>query len=104
MILGSLLSFSEMKAGQYVSPHHPDIRYSGRIDRSDKETVRFDWPGISIGCSFSGKSIGIRINGGNKNHFNLFIDGELISVFQPPPAIQPLPCARYNIKKHTICC
>ena len=84
MILGSLFSFSEMKARQYISPHHPDIRYSGRIDTSSKDTVRFDWPGISIGCRFSGKSIGIRINGGNGNHFNLFIDGELTSVFQTP--------------------
>lgn len=84
MILGSLFSFSEMKARQYISPHHPDIRYSGRIDTSSKDTVRFDWPGISIGCRFSGKSIGIRINGGNGNHFNLFIDGELTSVFQAP--------------------
>ncbi len=84
MILGSLLPLSEMKAGQHISPHHPDIRYSGRIDKSNKDTVRFDWPGISIGCRFSGKSIGIRINGGNENHFNLFIDGELVSVYRAP--------------------
>lgn len=84
MILGSLLPFSEMKAGKYIPPYHPDIHYSGRIDMSSKDTVRFDWPGVSVECRFSGKSIGIRINGGKDNYFNLFIDGEQISVFQAP--------------------
>ncbi|MDD3969123.1 MAG: FAD-dependent oxidoreductase, partial [Proteiniphilum sp.] len=84
MILGGLLSFSGMKAEKYIPPHHPAIHYSGRVDRSNQDTVRFDWPGVSVQCRFSGKSIGIRINGGKDNHFNLFLDGELISIFRAP--------------------
>ncbi|MDD2512280.1 MAG: FAD-dependent oxidoreductase, partial [Proteiniphilum sp.] len=43
MIFGGLLSFSGMKAEKYIPPHHPAIHYSGRVDRSNQDTVRFDW-------------------------------------------------------------
>jgi len=83
-ILCSLCPFSELKADKYISPHHPDIRYSGRVDMSRKDSVSFDWPGVAILCRFTGSSVGIIINGGKENYFNLFIDDELISVFHAP--------------------
>lgn len=80
----SLCPFSELKADKYISPHHPGIHYSGRVDMHRKDTVSFDWPGVAIRCHFTGPSVGIMINGGKENYFNLFIDDELISVFHAP--------------------
>ncbi|MBF6628222.1 MAG: endoglucanase, partial [Proteiniphilum sp.] len=84
VFLCSLFPFSETKANKHISPHHPYIRYSGRVDRSKKESVSFDWPGVAIRCHFTGSSVGIKMNGGKDNYFNLFIDNELISVFHAP--------------------
>jgi lysophospholipase L1-like esterase len=69
---------------EIIPPTHPAIHYVGRVDRSNPTEVRFDWPGVSIGCIFTGNQIGINIEGGEKNYFNLFIDGELLSVFSAP--------------------
>src|SRR5690606_31289516 len=71
-------------ASEIIPPAHPAIHYVGRVDRSNPTEVRFDWPGVSIGCIFTGNQIGINIEGGEKNYFNLFIDGELLSVFSAP--------------------
>ncbi len=84
LVLGSLSSYSEINAGKIISPQHPYIHYSGRVVMDNKDIVSFDWPGTSIGCIFSGKSIGIKINGGKDNYFNAFIDGKLVSVFKAP--------------------
>ena len=67
-----------------IPPTHPAISYQGRVDSSNPDVVRFDWPGVSIGCRFTGERIGLRMEGGERNHFNLFIDGELVSVFSAP--------------------
>lgn len=54
------------------------------MDKSNPTAVRFDWPEVSIDCRFTGEQIGLRIEGGERNHFNLFIDGELASIFSAP--------------------
>jgi hypothetical protein len=43
------VSLFETKANKHISPHHPYIRYSGRVDKSKKESVSFDWPGVASG-------------------------------------------------------
>lgn len=84
VIVCSLFPFSETKANKLISPHHPYICYSGRVDKSKKESVNFDWPGVAIHCHFTGSSVGIKMNGGKDNYFNLFIDDMLVSVFHAP--------------------
>ncbi|MDD3625427.1 MAG: SGNH/GDSL hydrolase family protein [Proteiniphilum sp.] len=84
LLLTLLLSTGNCHAKKLIPPTHPAIRYMGRVDRSNPQAVRFDWPGVSVGCRFTGEQIGLRIEGGEKNHFNLFIDGELVSIFSAP--------------------
>ena len=84
LLLTLLLSTGICHAKKLIPPTHPAIRYMGRVDKSNPAAVRFDWPGISIGCRFKGEQIGLSIEGGEKNHFNLFIDDELVSVFSAP--------------------
>ena len=84
LIFTILLSGNSIQAVEVVPPTHPAIRYTGRVDRINPQVVMFDWPGVTINCNFTGEQIGIRIEGGAENYFNLFIDGELISVFSAP--------------------
>ena len=57
-----------------ISPTHPYLRYTGRVDRRDPDCVRFDWPGICIEATFEGTSCGLEL-GGNAEWYNVFIDG-----------------------------
>lgn len=84
LLLTLFLSAVNGHAQELIPPTHPAISYQGRVDRSNPDVVRFDWPGVSFGCRFTGERIGLRMEGGERNHFNLFIDGELVSVFSAP--------------------
>lgn len=84
ILLTLIVSAGNCHAKELIPPTHPAINYVGRVDRSNPNEVRFDWPGVSIGCFFTGDQIGISLEGGWKSYFNLFIDGELISVFTAP--------------------
>lgn len=84
LLLTLLLSAANCQAKILIPPTHPAIYYVGRVDRSKPDAVRFDWPGVSIGCRFTGERIGLRMEGGERNYFNLFIDSELVSVFSAP--------------------
>ena len=53
---------------------HAAFSYYGRTDRSDPKTVRFDWPGVYIRCAFTGNMLEIRIKGGARDYFNVFVD------------------------------
>ncbi len=63
-----------------ISPRHRFIRYSGRVDTSDLDTVRFDWPGISIETRFEGTSCALGLDCGTDS-YNLFVDGEFVRSF-----------------------
>ena len=83
-LLACMLLSQEIRAEKDIPPHHPYIHYVGRVDMSNNDTVRYDWPGVALMCNFSGRSIGIKLNGGAATHFNLFLDGELIDVIMAP--------------------
>jgi lysophospholipase L1-like esterase len=68
-----------------VPPNDPNIRYSGRIDFSNPQAPRFDWPAVSITTRFRGKSIGILLEDGN-NDYNAFLDGRPAQVIIPGSA------------------
>lgn len=65
---------------EIIEPNDSRIHYMGRIDDSNPKAVRFDWPGVSISCAFKGSQIGIKLKGGDRNHYNLFINDKLQQV------------------------
>ncbi len=69
---------------QFVSAHDDALYYSGRIDRVHPEQVSFDWPGVSIHFQFTGEVLELCLDGGERNYFNIFIDGSLHEVMHVP--------------------
>jgi lysophospholipase L1-like esterase len=57
-----------------VAADNPLIRYQGRFDFSQPKRPRCDWPGTAIEARFTGKSIAVKLNGGNDD-FNVIVDG-----------------------------
>jgi hypothetical protein len=57
--------------------------YFGRTDRSDPKVVRFDWPGVYLRCAFTGNTLEIRLKGGKRDYFNVFIDDLPVKVIHP---------------------
>ena len=57
--------------------------YFGRTDRSDPKAVRFDWPGVYLRCAFTGNTLEIRLKGGTRDYYNVFIDDQPAKVIHP---------------------
>lgn len=79
--LTALLGFflPGFSAQQRISPQNAAIRYTGRVDKSKRSVVRFDWPGVMLEALFEGTSCAIEMSGSNEQ-FNVFIDGIFISI------------------------
>jgi len=58
------------------------IQYFGRWDFTDPLAPSHSWPGVYIVARFEGTSIGVKLND-NYCYYNVFIDGELRTVFHP---------------------
>lgn len=67
-----------------VSASDSAIYFSGRVDTGSPQFVRYDWPGVGIHFCFTGKKAGIKIKGGERNYFNLFVDGQFTEVLHSP--------------------
>src|SRR5665213_782919 len=50
------------------------IQYSGRVDFSNPQAPRFDWPGVSITAAFRGTSIGFLLDDLG-NNYDVILDG-----------------------------
>jgi lysophospholipase L1-like esterase len=83
LLLGSC-AFSAHKGEKMITgPGNKSILYSGRIDFSDPEAPRFDWPGINIGINFEGSSsCGVILRDEGRNDFNIIIDGKQAGVIE----------------------
>ena len=57
--------------------------YFGRTDRSDPKAVRFDWPGVYLRCAFTGNKLEIRLKGGTRDYYNVFVDDLAVKVIHP---------------------
>jgi len=68
---------------QIIEADNPAFSYFGRTDRSDPKVVRFDWPGVYLRCSFTGNALEIRLKGGTRDYFNVFIDDLPVKVIHP---------------------
>ena len=80
LILLSSFGVGAQEKHNFVSADDADIGYMGRFDFSNPRAVRFDWPGVTIKCAFTGKKAGVKIKGGDRNYYNIFVDGELKKV------------------------
>jgi hypothetical protein len=68
-------------ASVLIPADDPNIQYTGRWDFSDPRAPTHSWPGVYLTAVFEGKSIGVRLTD-NFTYFNVFIDGELKTVFK----------------------
>lgn len=57
-----------------IKPNNPAIQYIGRFYAPSADSVLFDWPGTYFRCNFTGKNIGLRLNGAKDIYYNVFID------------------------------
>jgi len=68
-------AFQLISAQNFVEADHPYIRYMGRIDFSDNKSPTFSYSGISIKASFTGTSIGMKMeNLSDENYYYMIID------------------------------
>ena len=81
LLLTAVCLTSPQGSETHIDPHHPYIRYSGRVDLHPYRNVRFDWPGIMLEANFEGTSCAIGISGGVE-WYNVFIDGEFSHRFK----------------------
>ncbi len=49
------------------------FQYMGRVEIQDEKAV-YNWPGVSVSVGFTGETLGIRIKGGSRNYFNVWVD------------------------------
>jgi lysophospholipase L1-like esterase len=74
LALSLAVLWTMLPAAVTIDADHPLIQYSGRCDFTDPKAVRFEWTGVYISASFTGSSIGVRLDDG-ANDYNVFIDG-----------------------------
>ncbi|WP_010664967.1 SGNH/GDSL hydrolase family protein [Marinilabilia salmonicolor] len=60
----------------FFSASHEYFNYMGRVDFSDKQIARYDWPGVTVRFQFTGNELKLHFKGGERNYFDLFVDGE----------------------------
>lgn len=58
----------------------PNIRYVGRVVKSDSGSVSFDWSGTYLMTKFEGKYCAARVSDTKKNYYNVFIDNKFTGV------------------------
>jgi lysophospholipase L1-like esterase len=68
-------------AGPAISDGPPEVRFVGRIDRSDSAGPRFAWSGTGMVARFMSTSIAVDLAGGQE--YTLLLDGELQDKFVP---------------------
>ncbi|MCL2778594.1 MAG: GDSL-type esterase/lipase family protein [Polyangiaceae bacterium] len=66
-------------------PLPANVRFVGRVDRSNPNAVRFAWSGTEVVGRFQGTSISARIRDDGTNFFEVLIDGEPKFVLQTQP-------------------
>ncbi len=65
---------------QSIDADNTAFSYFGRTDRSDPKSVRFDWPGVYFRCAFTENTLELRLKGGPRDYFNVFVDDEPVRV------------------------
>lgn len=76
LMIGYYLVIFAQPRVQMLDADHAAFSYFGRTDQSNPKAVRFDWPGVYLRCAFTGKTLEIRIKGGTRDYFNVFVDDQ----------------------------
>ncbi len=58
-----------------ISPHHTEIQYYGRVDKSNGSNVKYAWPGVHFEFNFTGTSLTLHFEE-DENRYEVIIDGE----------------------------
>ncbi len=74
LLLGNCL-FSQTGSNVYKADS-PEVRYTGRIIKSNEGSVSFNWSGTYLETRFTGSSISISASDTKRNYYNVFIDGK----------------------------
>jgi|WetSurMetagenome_2_1015567.scaffolds.fasta_scaffold06776_2 lysophospholipase L1-like esterase len=61
-----------------VEPGNQAINYVGRYVFNGTDEALSDWPGTYFRCLFTGKTLGLLLDGPSGARFNVFIDGEQV--------------------------
>lgn len=72
----TLSVFGQKSDSLVITPTHSELRYEGRVDRSQSDETLMYWAGTSICMKFSGTRIGVVLNDEKgENYFQAIIDG-----------------------------
>lgn len=58
---------------RFFAADNPQFQYMGRVAVESGEAT-YNWPGVTVSVEFSGRSLGIRLKGGERNYFNVWVD------------------------------
>ncbi|WP_423128916.1 SGNH/GDSL hydrolase family protein [Gaoshiqia sp. Z1-71] len=76
--------FSGSRASEknrFFAAGDPAFQYMGRVEIQNDQ-ARYNWPGVTVSVDFSGELLGIRIKGGPRNYFNVWVDDFPAEVFR----------------------
>lgn len=82
-----VVSISGFLFGQdknFYPANHEYFDYMGRVDLSDSGYVRYDWSGVRVRFRFTGRELNLHFSGGERNYFDLVVDGKHLGVFHAP--------------------
>ncbi len=63
----------------FFAADRPEFQYMGRVLINQGEAT-YNWPGVTVAVDFSGKVLGIRLKGGERNYFNVWVDDYPVQV------------------------
>jgi lysophospholipase L1-like esterase len=63
-------------AQQVVPPSSSCIKVQGRVDTSNPERYRFDYPAVSFTMKFTSSSVAVKLKGSTQTYFQAFINGK----------------------------
>ncbi len=66
---------------KYISAGNEAFQYMGRVQPANGIAL-YNWPGVTVSIDFTGKELGIRIEGGPKNYFNVWVDDQTEKSFR----------------------
>lgn len=80
LIISMSVNLFSQKRDHFFPATHEHLNYMGRVDFSDNQIARYDWPGVTVRFRFTGNELKLYFKGGERNYFDLLIDGELLKV------------------------
>lgn len=99
------LSVASMSAaGKHVPANHPDVSFTGRVQRLADGGVRYDWTGVYMQTEFTGGKISAVVSDEGTSYHNVFIDGKWVKKIKVSGAQAQTVCLADKLSKgkHTL--